>query len=329
MPLRRSLIATGALAWAGAATLGARQALASAASAPQAAPTAPTAPTAPVPLITRVRALRLVHRPGLLGLYHDPAHAEHAHALHALVAEAMGWYREVLGIEGGLTLAVLEREPWEAVGLQQPYGIPGVAGSGVAGEPPVIYMPATDDGLAATDALALAPRVRPATLASLRAAGYDYATAARRHVDVIGLHELGHVYTRRFGIAPPNLWLDELLATFFAHAFLVARRPALAALFGGVLQATIDAFEPVHRSLADFERLYFRVGAANYVWYQAHFQQRAAALHQAQGLDALRALRAAFPLPRPLRPTPEALLAELELVSPGFQAWAATVEGGR
>jgi len=43
-----------------------------------------------VPLITRVRALRLVHRPGPLGLYHDPAHAEHAHALHVLVAKAMG-----------------------------------------------------------------------------------------------------------------------------------------------------------------------------------------------------------------------------------------------
>jgi len=282
-----------------------------------------------VPLITRVRALQLVHRPGLLDLHFDPAHAEHAQALSALVVEAMDWYREVLGIEGRLTLAVLARGPWEALGLQQPYGIPGVSGSGVAGEPPVIYMPATDDGLAATDALALAPRVHPSTLAGLRAAGYDYATAARRHVDVIGLHELGHVYTRRFGISAPNLWLDELLATFFAHAFLVARRPVLAALFGGVLQATIDAFVPVHRSLADFERLYFRVGAANYVWYQAHFQQRAAALHQAQGLDALRALRPAFALPRLLRPTPEALLAELEIVTPGFQAWAATVEGRR
>ena len=78
MLLRRSLIANGALACAGATTLGGWQTLASAASAPQAAP---TAPTVPVPLITRVRALQLVHRPGLLGLYHDPAHAEHAQAL--------------------------------------------------------------------------------------------------------------------------------------------------------------------------------------------------------------------------------------------------------
>ena len=52
---------------------------------------------------------------------------------------------------------------------------------------------------------------------------------------MIRLRERGHVYTRRFGLALPNLWLDELLATLFAHAFIVARRPALAVLFGGVL----------------------------------------------------------------------------------------------
>jgi len=81
----------------------------------------------------------------------------------------------------------------------------------------------------------LAPRVHPATHACLRAAGDDPATAARRQADVIRLRERGHVYTRRFGLALPNLWLDELLATLFAHAFIVARRPALAVLFGGVL----------------------------------------------------------------------------------------------
>lgn len=294
---------------------------------PAAAPPPPAGPAAP-PLITRVRALGLAHRPGPLGLYFDPAHAARAENLHALVAEAMGWYREKLGVEGGLTLVVMPRERWEALGVAQPYGIPGVGVSGVAGEPPVIFMPATDDGLAATDALALQPRVRPATLQTLRAAGYDYALAAHRHVDLIGLHELGHVFVRRFGIQPPNLWLDELLSTYFAHAFLAARHPAQATMFGGVLQAYIDAVQPAHRSLEDFERLYFRVGSLNYVWYQAQFHRRVVELHAAQGLAALEPMRAAFGLPRPVRPAPVALLAELEPLAPGFQAWAAVLELG-
>jgi hypothetical protein len=333
---RRRWIMTGCLAATGAvatvAALASPRVLATPASPPSAAPPTPAAPTpgpAREPLITRLRRLGLAQEPGPLALHFDPAHTERARALHALIAEAMAWYRETLAIEGGLTLAVLPPAAWDALGVDQPYGIPGVGGSGVPGEPPVIFMPATDDGLAANDALGLRPRVKPATIAALRAAGYDYETAARRHIDIVGLHEFGHAYTRRFGISPPNLWFDELLATYFAHAFLVARQPALAPMFGGVLQAYLDAVEPAHRSLADFERLYFRVGSGNYVWYQAHFQQRAAALHTAQGLGVLRTFRQAFALPRPVRPAPEALLAELEPMAPGFQAWAALVEGGR
>lgn len=72
----------------------------------------------------------------------------------------MDFDREGLGLETPLHLAVLARPQWEALIGWQPYGIPGVAG-----RPPVIFMPAGDDGLAAEDALGLRDRVTPAVQA--------------------------------------------------------------------------------------------------------------------------------------------------------------------
>lgn len=44
-------------------------------------------------------------------------------------------------------------------------------------------------------------------------------------------------------------------------------------MWDGILGAYRDAVRPKHTTLADFDRLYFGVGARNYIWYQARFQQ--------------------------------------------------------
>lgn len=337
LPLRRRTLLRHGL-WAGACggavgsvgLLGACATVAPArpeATAPPPTTTTGAAATSRPPLIERLQALGLQVTPGRLALHHGAAQAARASALHTLLAEALDWTESTLGVGGAFTLAVLDAAQWRALGVDQPYGIPGVAGAGAPGAPPVVFMPADDHGLAAQDALSLAPRVAPATLQRLRDAGHTWEDAAARHVDLIGLHELGHVFTRRYGIAPPNLWLDELLATAFAHAFMAGARPALLPLWSGAMQGYLDAVQPAHRTLQDFERLYFRVGSFNYVWYQAQFQQRVATLHAAQGLAALAALRDAFPPPPPpVRPDPDTLLARLETLAPGWQAWARAMQ---
>lgn len=275
--------------------------------------------TAPAPeLLDRVRALGLRSaRAGRLTTWFPPALQARAEALGALVDDAATFFHVQLGIDGQLHLAVLTRAHWGALIRWQPYGIPGVAG-----RPPVVFMPAGDDGLAAEDALALQPRVAPATLQALAAAGYSYEAASRRYVDLVGLHELGHAYARRYGIWANCRWLDELVATYFAYAYLRHRRPTLAALWDGVLQAYVDAVRPTHRSLADFDRLYFGVGAQNYVWYQAQFQRRVRQVHEARGVDFLVDLRMRFGTPSPLTLAPEVVLQRLDAMLPGFTAWA-------
>jgi hypothetical protein len=214
-----------------------------ASAAPAEATPAPPAPDASpldaeaTDLLARVHALGLASDSNRIAVHFAPEHRERALRLRALVEEAMAFYADSLAVRAPLTLAVLTREQWErTISWPQPYGIPGVAG-----EPPVAFLPATDDNLAADDALALRADVSPAARRMIEAHGRSYEEGARRYVDLVGLHELGHTYTRALGIRPSHLWLNELLATYVAHAFLERRHPELATLWRGILRGYVDA----------------------------------------------------------------------------------------
>ena len=274
-------------------------------------------------LLARVQALRLASDSNRIAVHFAPEHRERALRDRALVEEAMAFYADSLAVRAPLTLAVLTREQWERAITWQPYGIPGVAG-----EPPVAFLPATDDNLAADDALALRAGMSAAARQMIEAHGRTFEEGARRYVGLVGLHELGHTYTQAFGIRPSHLWLNELLATYMAHAFLAQRHPELAMLWRGILRGYTDAVTPDHRSLEAFERLYFGVGARNYIWYQARFQEMVERAYAARGLDFLRAVRDAFPASERTPVSLEEAVRRLERIQPGFAPWAAGLQGG-
>src|SRR5690606_18911481 len=140
---------------------------------------------------------------------------------------------------------------------------------------------ATDDNLAANDALAIEPGISDSARALITASGRTWEDASRRYVDLVGLHELGHVFAGAYGIRVQSKWFNEWLATYFCYAFLRAHRPLDAHLWEGILQGYVDAVQPEHRTLDAFEQIYFGVGARNYVWYQARFQQSVAQVYDA------------------------------------------------
>jgi hypothetical protein len=238
-----------------------------------------------------------------------------------MVESAMAFYRDRLDINAPLHMAVLTRTQWAELISWQPYGIPGVEGN-----PPVIFMPATDDGLAAEDALSLHDRVSPTAQARLAAAGVSFDYAARRYVDLVGLHELGHAYAHAYGMRIPSRWLEEWVATYIAYAFMIDREPAMANLWEALLQVYVDAVQPEHMSLADFDRLYFGVGAQNYVWYQAQFQRRVSSAYRAYGLELLHILREEFHTPFTALLDPMAVIDRIEPHLPGFRVWANDLE---
>ncbi len=276
-------------------------------------------PSSPDAVLTRVRASGLASSTDHITVYFPTGMEARAFADRARVQEALRFYADSLGVTPELTLGVLDRRTWESLGVPQPYGIPGVDGV-----PPVAYVPATDDGLATMDALSIAARVGDSAHRLLAAAGTDWERAARSHVALVGLHELGHVLVDTYGIRTQSAWLNEWLATYAGYAFMRAERPAEALVWEGVLQGFRDAVHPEHRTLDDFDRLYFGVGALNYVWYQARFQEQVQAVHATHGVDLLRRVRTAFAPDAPSASAAD-VLTRLESIAPGFRAWAATM----
>lgn len=275
-----------------------------------------TSGDAPDAVLSRLRASGLASSTDRITVFYPAGMEARAIVDRARVQEALRFYADSLGVTPELTLGVLDRRTWESLGVPQPYGIPGVSGV-----PAVAYVPATDDGLAATDALSIAARVGDSAQALLKAAGTDWERAARSHVALVGLHELGHVLVDRYGIHTRSAWFNEWLATYAGYAFMRAARPEEALVWEGVLQGFRDAVTPDHRTLDDFERLYFGVGALNYVWYQARFQQQVQSVYAVHGVDFLRRVRVEFAADTPPA-TAADVLTRLESIAPGFRAWA-------
>ncbi len=272
-------------------------------------------------LLARIRALGIPSATDRITVYFDEGYEAKATRLRALVQDAFQFFADSLGVSAELSIAVLGPANWERVITAQPYGIPGVAGS-----PSVAFLPATDDNLAANDAISLEAGISDSARRLVAAAGRSWEDASRRYVDLVGLHELGHVLAGTYGISVRSMWFNEWLASYFCYSFLRAARPADARMWEGILQGYTDAVRPEHRTIDAFERLYFGVGALNYVWYQARFQQSIVKVHDAKGVDMLRQLRDAFPVGATPVASQAELIHRLEEIAPGFAAWSASMK---
>ncbi len=267
--------------------------------------------------LQRVQNLNTPSALNRIRVYYSPGSENRALELRAMIEDAMQFYERRLQIKEEINLAVLTPEQWRQVGLQVPYGVPNVSSS-----PRVIFLPATTDNAATKANLGLKDRLSRATLKKIEASGYTYEEGATKSVDLLGLHELGHVYAAAFGINAANKWLDEFLATYFAYAYLRQRKPKLARLWDGMSKAYVDGIQPKHSALKDFERLYFGVGLDNYGWYQAKFLIKAAQIYESKKLRLLREIRKAFPQSEVEPISLEIGLKRVEKISPGFIAWS-------
>jgi hypothetical protein len=261
---------------------------------------------------------------GDVPVYHSSGFSHRAAELQALIESGRHFFQDSLGLRAHVNLAVLSQADWSRL-TDVPYTIPFYS----AGEA-VIFLPATTAGPIVDDYLSNQPRLPAARLARIRDAGFDFEDGAHAMVDLIGYHELGHLYTRAYGIQPPSPWMHEFLATYFAYAYLRRTQPHLAELWDGMVAAPPDA-RPPHTSLADFDRLYFGVGPENYFWYQGVFATRVTEVFDRHGLGFLSAVRESFPAsdngtqPPPAYSSDE-VFAALERIDPGFMAWAERLE---
>ena len=141
-------------------------------------------------------------------------------------------------------------------------------------------------------------------------------------MDLLGIHEVGHVYSEAYETWPTEKWLSEFIATYLAYAFFKDSRPELAQHWDTMMDSIVETNDHGHTTLADFKELYVRVGSSNYGWYQARFAQMGREVYAEHGISFMHALK------QSLAENPEAAegdpyrLRELDAFSGDFMEWA-------
>jgi hypothetical protein len=269
--------------------------------------------------LQKVQALNNPTLKGKIPVYYSPGYEKRAKELQPILEEACRYFDRKLKTKVDVSLAVLTKEQWKQV-RGQPYGLPNVSSA-----PHVVFLPATDDGVIAADALSSKGLLTAAATEKLRSTGYTFDQAAVKVVDLIALHELGHTYAVSLGMGPPRptKWFSEFIASYIAYAYLREKHPKLATLFY-VMAAdlALDVPRPKHTSLADFELLYASVGPRNYGWYQGRFFQRIAQVYDAKGIAFVNDAMNAFPASEGESLALGVVLERLEKITPGFMEWS-------
>jgi len=279
--------------------------------------------------IKRMHELGLPRLAGAVPAYYSPGHQEHAQKLQAAIEDMNVFYKERLGVQANVTLALLDSKDWTKV-TGNPYGLPNVNG-----QPAVVFMPATSDSPVFGLMKARQEAVPAGQLQSfLKDNHTTFEAVASRYVDLIGFHELGHTLTRNFGIDPKDHWLDEFLATYWSYAYISERQSEWRQLFD--LLGRPSKVRPKNTSLQDFERLYMNVD--DYGWYQGMFEARVREVYPVLGFKFLTDLKQKFPQipsstmgtdePLDRRMKPEQVVEQLETIAPGFKVWAVEFSSG-
>ena len=226
--------------------------------------------------LEKIEQLNLNTLDGSITTYYPDGYRDRAISVATLLSASTDFFEQEFGVRENFTIALLDSSTWVKV-TEIPYGLPFVSGP-----PNVVCLPATSNHeLAETIAASIA--------------GYDldskHGISNREIVtlftDLIGFHELGHVYTWASGIPTPNKWIDEFAATYMAWAYLEKTFPKAAAIWVDAAHALANGIEPKHTSLSEFEARYVRVGIRNYAWYQSVFLLRVREVYELEGIDFL------------------------------------------
>jgi len=194
---------------------------------------------------SRIEARGLPMVPGDPPMLHSVGSGAEAAVYHRMLMDGVAWFREQLGYDGEMLLAVLDAHDY-------PYPVPWPTpfaewASGL------IVMPRHLDSHPGFDRWGLDAMTLNAALA---------------------LHEAGHIISDQMGMRPALRWLDELVANSFMAAYLGVHHPELGPITAGVPPAFDDA--GVLRRLIEFEALYFQMGQLNYAWFQFELARLAA-----------------------------------------------------
>jgi len=265
----------------------------------------PTVQAQDLPPLARLEALGLdTMEVGRVTAYFVPADRARAEELAVLTEEVAAFFEQNLGFTFDLGMAALAPEHWFSDIPGIPYAIPWPSM-----RDKLIFMPSSlQEGLLIQGPTELEDR---------------------RRVDFVLLHEYGHIAAKAY-FRPmddqdylPVKWFEELLATYFAYAFVHASDSAWAKAAEVAWLGEVGGYTPSVLSL-DWSFMNALPGnelARTYGWYQFMLNLRAAEIYDEHGLDFLRTLKEQLPWQDTGDWNTAILLPRLEEIAPGFKAW--------
>jgi hypothetical protein len=261
--------------------------------------------------------------------YYSPGYRDRAEMLQAWLRDADGFFQDRLRVTPEFSLAVLSPEHWGAVSMG-PYGVPfqrPLTDADLSEAPRLVVLPAVpEQAVVAQIYNAAQVALPPHAAAELAALGISYEEAVLQVLDLIGFHEVGHVYIAALGYHKDNTarWLEELLATYAAYSYLDRAQPSAITVWDALSEALLHFVPPVSRSLDDFNALYIQgLGPATYGWFQSHFNLRNTVVLKHRPRATWFAQLAGLGLDADTRAMPTSeLLHRLRGFNPSFTAWA-------
>jgi hypothetical protein len=289
-------------------------------SVPGAAPLQPQAST----VLEILQGLGLESLAAPVPTYYSAGHRERAESLQTWLRGADAFFQRRLRIAPPWQLAVLSPEDWAAI-TPGPYGVPFVTDAYR-----LVVLPAVPELAVVTQVYSASEgALPPDAAADLAALGVSYADAVRQVTDLIGFHEVGHVYIAELGYHKDNTarWFEELLATYAAYSYLDVAHPASITIWNALSEALLGFVQPSSRSLDDFNTLYIQgLGPVTYGWFQSHFNLRDDDVVRQRPRATWFAQLAAHGLDQDTRAIPTSeLLNRLRGFMPGFRQWADAV----
>lgn len=242
---------------------------------------------------------------GRVTYFHAAPDQARAEALAVLVENAAALFDRELDLRFDVTLAALGPDDWFSEFPGVPYAVPWASIS-----ERLLVLPSS-----LTEGVLL---VGPTEVAN------------RRRVDFVALHEYGHVaakeYFRRDAAEPyvPVAWFEELLATYFAYAYVAEVDEDWAEAEHAEWEIQLRSYTPPVLSL-DWRFMDALRGpelSRVYGWYQFLLNKQAAALYERHGLTLLPRLKAMLPWESAPTCAAEALLRDLDTVTPKLAEWA-------
>jgi hypothetical protein len=257
--------------------------------------------------LEKIKKLELQTKEGEIVQYFSEGCSQKAEALKSLLGNSMAYYEKTFGIVESYSIAVLESHDWELI-TEIPYGLPFVSGP-----PYIIVLPSSSNNMLAQ-------------LIEKSIAGYDldkkYSKTneelASIFISMIGFHELGHIYAKKYGLKFPNKWTFEFAATYFAYLYIADNGGSVGEIWYSIGEILAEEINPKYTQLNHFEKLYFNVGIESYAWYQSVFLLRTKEVQNSLGSEFVRRL-----LGTSLSEADNNFsLEKLEGVDPGFMDWA-------